>query len=572
MGLSPQVTLLAVIFVQLAFCNIGILGRRLSTADSPLNQGFTGQLAERPRHEKVIVFKSWSALREAWQACSGLPNSAAAATAAPDQGNGSLGGNSPDASITSANPSCHFPGVCVRLYMTAVPGFAGSFTDAQYKQFVDCYGHSIKYAEDDIQVVKAEGPQLIPGLHERRRKLLNSTSIPIDGQDTDEFAGVDNSEDSTNSPQLLALEAPLQKGAGNLSTSGLLSSYFSYGSDGVLAAGTGVKQQLLQRASWNLDRLDQHSPVIDGIYRFGRQTTVETGKKVTIYTIDSGIRKTHQEFQAWSGGHGRASYGWNFAGGANDANASDCDGHGTHVASTAVGRTVGVAKEASVVALRVLDCAGSGRISDVVAALDWLATNHVSPAIATLSLGVPEGQWSEVLSDSVSHLIQDHAVTVIVAAGNSAVDSCLMSPGNVNGTLNVAASDLGPQKFNGPQSDATDSIYQYSNTGSCVDLFAPGTNILAACGGAGRCNKLNDSAYAWASGTSMAVPHAAGVAAIYLADHPNASPKQVIQAITSVAIKNSIQSTALLPGTPNLLLTSDLYGDYSSRVTAAAGP
>ena len=76
-------------------------------------------------------------------------------------------------------------------------------------------------------------------------------------------------------------------------------------------------------------------------------------------------------------------------------------------------------------------------------------------------------------------------VTVIVAAGNSAVDSCLMSPGNVNGTLNVAASDLGPQKFNGPQSDATDSIYQYSNTGSCVDLFAPGTNILAACGGAG---------------------------------------------------------------------------------------
>ncbi|CAL8466488.1 g6024 [Coccomyxa elongata] len=433
-----------------------------------------------------------------------------------------------------------------------------------------------------MQVIKAEGQKLIP--------------VPPH----DEFAGVDNSEDSTNSPQLLALAAPLQKAASSLSTSGMLSAYFSYASHGVLAAGTGVKQQLLQRASWNLDRLDQHSTTLDGIYRFGRQTTVGTGKNVTIYTIDSGIRQSHQEFQAWNGGNGRASYGcafpfllpvpakdahigldaapmspsprWNFAGGANDANASDCDGHGTHVASTAVGRTVGVAKEASVVALRVLDCAGSGRISDVVAALDWLATNHVSPAVATLSLGVPEGQWSAVLSDSVSHLIQDHAVTVIVAAGNSAVDSCLMSPGNVNGTLNVAASDLGPQKFNGPQTDATDSIYQYSNTGSCVDLFAPGTNILAACGGAGRCKQLNDGAYAWASGTSMAVPHAAGVAAIYLADHPNAPPKEVIQAITSAAIQGSIQSSALLPGTPNLLLTSDLYGDYSSRVTAAAGP
>ncbi|EIE19827.1 subtilisin-like protein, partial [Coccomyxa subellipsoidea C-169] len=297
-----------------------------------------------------------------------------------------------------------------------------------------------------------------------------------------------------------------------------------------------------------------------------------TGKGVTIYTIDSGVRQSHQEFQAWNGGHGRASYGRNFAGGKNDGDASDCDGHGTHVASTAAGRTVGVAKEASVVALRVLDCAGSGRISDVVAALDWLAANHASPAIATLSLGVPEGKWSNALSDTVKTLIEDHSVTVVVAAGNSAVDSCLMSPGNVNGTLNVAASDLGPQKFNGPQTSAADSIYEYSNTGRCIDLFAPGVNILAACGGSGRCKQLNDSSYAWASGTSMAVPHAAGVAAIYLSDHPSATPEQVIKAIISVAGQGRIKSSALLPGTPNLLLSSDLYGDYRSRVTAASGP
>ncbi|KAK9902768.1 hypothetical protein WJX75_005533 [Coccomyxa subellipsoidea] len=465
------------------------------------------------------------------------------------------------------------PGACTRLYSTSLSGLAGQFTAAQYTRFLECFGHGILYSEHDMQVYKAEGPAPTAAAQARRRSLLDSTSIPIDTQTTDEFAGVDNTETATNTPQLLALSAPLQKGAASLSTSGLLSSYFSTGSNGALVGVKGVKQQLLQKASWNLDRLDQQDPNLDGIYRFGRQSTVGTGKGVTIYTIDSGIRQSHQEFQAWSGGHGRASYGRNFAGGANDGDASDCDGHGTHVASTAAGRTVGVAKEASVVALRVLDCNGSGRISDVVAALDWLAANHALPAIATLSLGVPEGKWSTALSDTVKTLIEDHAVTVVVAAGNSAVDSCLMSPGNVNGTLNVAASDLGPQKFDGPQgSSAMDTIYQYSNTGPCIDLFAPGVNILAACGGAGRCQQLNDTAYAWASGTSMAVPHAAGVAAIYLADHTSATPQQVIKAITNAAGQGQIKSPALLPGTPNLLLSSDLYGDYRSRVTAASGP
>ncbi|KAG1674026.1 hypothetical protein FOA52_000332 [Chlamydomonas sp. UWO 241] len=151
------------------------------------------------------------------------------------------------------------------------------------------------------------------------------------------------------------------------------------------------KSESLAAALWNLDRADQRDPPLDGTYRFGSNLTPGTGAGVTIYVIDSGIYKEHQEFRKWEGDgqESRASYGYDFITN-QDGSAVDCDGHGTHVSSTAVGRSVGVAKQANIVSLRILDCEGSGTISDTIAALEWVATRGVRPAVALMSLGVPK--------------------------------------------------------------------------------------------------------------------------------------------------------------------------------------
>eukprot|EP00775_Hariotina_reticulata_P008443 gene8443-8627_t len=194
----------------------------------------------------------------------------------------------------------------------------------------------------------------------------------------------------------------------------------------------GFKIQKLMTALWNLDRLDQRGLPLDQRFVYGSPSSPGTGKGVTIYILDSGIKAAHQEFQAWGehdpthpGISGRAVQGPDYI--ENDGVADDCDGHGTHVASTAAGRSVGVAKEANVVAVRVLDCDGAGSISDVIAALDWVAANAKKPAVASLSLGVPAGQWSRALEEAVRSLVGS-GVPVVVAAGNDAKDCCQAAP------------------------------------------------------------------------------------------------------------------------------------------------
>ena len=324
-------------------------------------------------------------------------------------------------------------------------------------------------------------------------------------------------------------------------------------------------RQNLHSALWNLDRIDQRSLPLDGQFSYAE---TDGGAGVTVYVIDSGLYRDHQEFAPWDGGVPRASWGYDFVD--DDHEPEDCDGHGTHIASTAVGRTVGVAKHAQVVGVRVLDCAGSGSISDVVAALDWVSRNkRPGPAVVTLSLGVALGQWSRSLEDSVRSLVNDLGVLVVVASGNSAVDSCFVAPGNVEETLTVAASDLGAKFSPADQvpgaEGAREGLYRWSNTGACVDLFAPGVDIYAACGGGGRCQgNVTPTSYAWASGTSMAVPLVTGVAANYLSSHPGARPERVKEIILGSASEGLLESPHLLPESPNRILYSKVSGGASA--------
>eukprot|EP00891_Asterochloris_glomerata_P006426 jgi/Astpho2/6426/e_gw1.00093.2.1_t len=215
-------------------------------------------------------------------------------------------------------------------------------------------------------------------------------------------------------------------------------------------------KQPLPLALWNLDKIDQRELPLNGEYRYGTLTTEGAGRGVTIYVVDSGVRISHNEFQPWTGGGpSRASYGFNFMDPSSPPD--DCDGHGTFVASTAAGRSVGSDRlrgpvQAEVVAVRVLDCNGTGSISDTVAGLDWVASSYKLPAVISMSLGVPAGNWSSqqntcrklelsachahgglfalcrILEDAVRSLILTNGITVVVASGNNDVDACTVAP------------------------------------------------------------------------------------------------------------------------------------------------
>ncbi|MFD6431177.1 S8 family peptidase [Streptomyces venezuelae] len=284
------------------------------------------------------------------------------------------------------------------------------------------------------------------------------------------------------------------------------------------AVGRTVKEQTQPNAPWGLDRIDQRRLPLSTTYTYRT-----TAPGVSIYIIDTGLRTTHAEFG------GRASVGTDTVG--DGRNGDDCNGHGTHVGGIAAGKTYGVAKQAKPVAVRVLDCQGSGTTSGVVAGIDWVTAKAAKPAVANMSLG---GAASDVLDSAVRRSIRS-GVTYTVAAGSSgqAGGACNTSPSRVPETISVGASDRGDRRASS------------SNHGSCVSLFAPGVQIPSAW-------KDSDTATATLSGTSMATGHAAGAAALHLGFRPTDTPAQVKKGLVDNATTGALQGTP--PVTPDKLL------------------
>ncbi|MFE9772742.1 S8 family serine peptidase [Streptomyces sp. NPDC005931] len=269
--------------------------------------------------------------------------------------------------------------------------------------------------------------------------------------------------------------------------------------------------------SWGLDRIDQKSLPLNNSYTYPDSA----GQGVTAYVIDTGVRVTHSDFG------GRASDGYDAVD--NDNTAQDGHGHGTHVAGTVAGSAYGVAKKAKIVGVRVLNNSGSGTTAQVVAGIDWVARNAVKPAVANMSLG---GSADSAIDTAVRNAIAT-GVTFVVAAGNESTNASTKSPARVTEAITVGATT------------SSDARASYSNYGSVLDLFAPGSSITSAW-------RTSDTATNTISGTSMASPHVAGAAALHLADNPSATPAQVSSALTTAATSGVVGNPGT--GSPNRLL------------------
>ena len=291
--------------------------------------------------------------------------------------------------------------------------------------------------------------------------------------------------------------------------------------DGVMEASAAQVN-----ATWGLDRVDQRALPLNKAYQYN-----QTGAGVHAYVIDTGIRATHVEFK------GRIGNG--FSAVSDGQGTNDCNGHGTHVAGTIGGSTYGIAKAVTLHAVRVLGCTGSGTSSGVIAGVEWVTANRVRPAVANMSLG---GGISSALDLAVVNSIAA-GVTYAIAAGNSAADACQNSPARVAAALTVGASG------------SNDTRPSFSNFGACLDLFAPGSGI-------GSAWYTSDTATASSSGTSMASPHVAGAAALYLQTNHGASPAQVVQALLAQATTGRVLDPGA--GSPNRLL----YSLFPAGVTA----
>lgn len=298
-------------------------------------------------------------------------------------------------------------------------------------------------------------------------------------------------------------------------------------------------------ATWGLDRVDQPTLPLDGDYRYPDSA----GNDVTVYVIDTGLRSSHLEFsgRVIAGRNFVGSGGFLFGGGSVDAaDTNDCNGHGTHVAGTAAGSTYGVAKQASIAPVRVLDCNGSGSNSAVIAGIDWVAGNHRKPAVANMSLG---GGNSDALDNAVRNAV-DAGVTMVVAAGNDNANACNGSPNRVAEAVTVGATTN------------TDQRSSFSNYGACVDLFAPGSDITSAW-------YQSDTQTARLNGTSMAAPHVAGAAALYLSAHPSATPDAVSQALVSDSVNGVVTNAGNQSPNKLLQITRDSGSDIDRLPTAA---
>jgi aqualysin 1 len=265
-------------------------------------------------------------------------------------------------------------------------------------------------------------------------------------------------------------------------------------------------------ATWGLDRSDQRALPLSGTYTYNN-----TGAGVNAYIVDTGIRLSHNEFG------GRAVTGFDAV--TSGGTADDCNGHGTHVAGTVGGSTYGIAKGVKLFAVRVLSCSGSGTTSGVIAGIDWVTANHVKPAVANMSLG---GGASTSLDDAVRNSIAA-GVSYAIAAGNGnrggrQDDACKYSPARVVEAMTISATN---------SSDAKPS---WANYGDCVDFFAPGVGITSSW-------YTSNTATNTISGTSMATPHVAGVAALYLQSNTAASPQAVRDALYANTTKSIVTSS-----------------------------
>jgi subtilisin family serine protease len=269
-------------------------------------------------------------------------------------------------------------------------------------------------------------------------------------------------------------------------------------------------------ATWGIDRIDQRALPLSTTYTYST-----TASNVHAYIIDTGILTTHTQFG------GRASSGFDFVD--NDSNATDCNGHGTHVAGTVGGSTYGVAKGVSLVAVRVLNCSGSGTTAGVVSGINWVTSHAIKPAVANMSLG---GGASTTLDNAVSASVAS-GVTYAVAAGNSSANACNSSPSRVPTAITVGATSR------------TDARASFSNFGSCLDIFAPGVGITSSW-------FSSTTATNTISGTSMASPHVAGGAALVLATHPSFTAAQVTSALIAASTTGVVTSAG--SGSPNRLL------------------
>ncbi len=287
--------------------------------------------------------------------------------------------------------------------------------------------------------------------------------------------------------------------------------------------------------NWGDDRIDQRSLPLNQSFTY----PANPGQGATVYVLDTGLNASHVEFT------GRVKQGTDIVDG--DSNPADCHGHGTHVAGTAVGTSYGIAKKASLVSVRVLNCQGSGTNDDLIAGINWVRTNAQKPAVANYSIGCGSRCSSQAMDSAVSSLIGS-GVQFVQAAGNNGDDACYYSPQGVGAAITVGNSN---------SSDARNST---SNYGSCLDLFAPGTSIVSA-------SYSSNTGSATMTGTSMASPHVAGAAALFLGANPNATPAQVRDSLVSNGTTGKITSAG--SGSPNVLL---YVGSTSSNDPAVTNP
>ncbi|ASP37448.1 alkaline serine protease [Bacterioplanes sanyensis] len=282
------------------------------------------------------------------------------------------------------------------------------------------------------------------------------------------------------------------------------------------------QEAVQNNATWGLDRIDQRDLPLDSTYNYDFD-----GSGVTAYVIDTGVRNSHVEFGT------RSRNGYDFVD--NDNNSDDCNGHGTHVAGTIGGSTYGVAKNVDIVGVRVLSCSGSGTTAGVINGVNWVANDASGPAVANMSLG---GGVSQALDSAVEAAVQS-GVSFIVAAGNSNADACNSSPARATNAVTVGSTT------------SSDSRSSFSNYGTCLDIFAPGSSITSAW-------HTGDNVTRTISGTSMAAPHVAGVAALLLSEDASLTPAQVTASLVARSSANKVSDPR--SGSPNRLLYS-LEGD-----------